>query len=181
MFNPDVIAAVKAANDMLLRGFTSVRDLGGPIFGLKSGIDDGLAAALGLDPLPQARDRDPEAGPSTLVLVTPKAHHFLNSSFVNHERLRRAAGQPLVHLSPADAAAREVADGDRVALANGSGCIEVDARVSEDVAAGTAMLLSNWWHADIPGGSGANLLTDQDPNDLGGGPVFASRVSVRRL
>ena len=33
------VAAVKAANDMLLRGFTSVRDLGGPVFGLKRGID----------------------------------------------------------------------------------------------------------------------------------------------
>jgi imidazolonepropionase-like amidohydrolase len=38
------VAAVKAANDMLLRGFTSVRDLGGPVFGLKRGIDAGLAA-----------------------------------------------------------------------------------------------------------------------------------------
>ncbi len=36
------VAAVKAANDMLMRGFTSVRDLGGPIFGLKRGIDAGL-------------------------------------------------------------------------------------------------------------------------------------------
>ena len=36
------VAAVKAANDMLMRGFTSVRDLGGPIFGLKRGIDSGL-------------------------------------------------------------------------------------------------------------------------------------------
>ncbi|MBB4196707.1 hydrolase [Rhodoblastus sphagnicola] len=37
------VAAVKAAHDMLLRGFTSVRDLGGPVFGLKRGIDSGLA------------------------------------------------------------------------------------------------------------------------------------------
>ncbi len=37
------IAAAKAANEMLLRGFTSVRDLGGPVFGLKRAIDDGLA------------------------------------------------------------------------------------------------------------------------------------------
>jgi len=37
------VAAVKAAHDMLLRGFTSVRDLGGPVFGLKRGIDAGLA------------------------------------------------------------------------------------------------------------------------------------------
>ena len=36
------VAAVKAADDMLLRGFTSVRDLGGPVFGLKRGIDAGL-------------------------------------------------------------------------------------------------------------------------------------------
>jgi len=36
------VAAVKAANDMLLRGFTSMRDLGGPAFGLKRGIDAGL-------------------------------------------------------------------------------------------------------------------------------------------
>lgn len=38
------VAAVRAANDMLLRGFTSVRDMGGPIFGLKRGIDSGLVA-----------------------------------------------------------------------------------------------------------------------------------------
>ena len=38
------VAAVKAADDMLMRGFTSVRDLGGPVFGLKRGIDMGLVA-----------------------------------------------------------------------------------------------------------------------------------------
>jgi imidazolonepropionase-like amidohydrolase len=36
------IAAVKGAREMLMRGFTSVRDLGGPVFGLKRGIDQGL-------------------------------------------------------------------------------------------------------------------------------------------
>lgn len=36
------VAAVKAAHDMLLRGFTSARDLGGPVLGLKRGIDAGL-------------------------------------------------------------------------------------------------------------------------------------------
>lgn len=36
------VAAVKAASDMLMRGFTTARDLGGPIFGLKRGIDTGL-------------------------------------------------------------------------------------------------------------------------------------------
>ena len=36
------VAAVKAAGDMLMRGFTSIRDVGGPSFGLKRGIDAGL-------------------------------------------------------------------------------------------------------------------------------------------
>lgn len=38
------IAAGKAAEDMLMRGFTSVRDAGGPTFGLKRAIDTGLVA-----------------------------------------------------------------------------------------------------------------------------------------
>lgn len=38
------LAAAKAANEMLLRGFTSIRDLGGPAFGLKREIDSGIAA-----------------------------------------------------------------------------------------------------------------------------------------
>jgi len=37
------VAAVKAANDTLMRGFTTIRDMGGPAFGLKKGIDAGLA------------------------------------------------------------------------------------------------------------------------------------------
>jgi imidazolonepropionase-like amidohydrolase len=38
------LAAGKAATAMLLRGITSVRDLGGPVFGLKKSIDTGLVA-----------------------------------------------------------------------------------------------------------------------------------------
>jgi imidazolonepropionase-like amidohydrolase len=36
------VAAVKGAGDMLMRGFTSIRDVGGPAIGLKRGIDKGL-------------------------------------------------------------------------------------------------------------------------------------------
>jgi imidazolonepropionase-like amidohydrolase len=38
------LAAGKAATDMLMRGYTSVRDLGGPSFGLKKAIDTDLVA-----------------------------------------------------------------------------------------------------------------------------------------
>ena len=36
------LVAGKAANDMLMRGFTSIRDVGGPVLGLKKAIDMGV-------------------------------------------------------------------------------------------------------------------------------------------
>lgn len=36
------VVAVRSAEQMLMRGFTSVRDLGGSVFGLKRGIDSGV-------------------------------------------------------------------------------------------------------------------------------------------
>jgi imidazolonepropionase-like amidohydrolase len=48
MINGDVgynnIAAGVEATDTLMRGFTTVRDVGGPVFGLKSAIDSGIIA-----------------------------------------------------------------------------------------------------------------------------------------
>src|SRR5215813_2616311 len=38
------IAAGVEATDTLMRGFTTVRDVGGPVFGLKSAIDSGIIA-----------------------------------------------------------------------------------------------------------------------------------------
>jgi len=38
------IAAGVEATDSLMRGFTTVRDEGGPVFGLKSAIDSGIIA-----------------------------------------------------------------------------------------------------------------------------------------
>jgi imidazolonepropionase-like amidohydrolase len=36
------LVAARAAEEMLMRGFTTVRDLGGPVHGLKAAIDEGL-------------------------------------------------------------------------------------------------------------------------------------------
>ena len=36
------VVAVAAAKDFLMRGVTTIRDMGGPVFGLKRGIDEGI-------------------------------------------------------------------------------------------------------------------------------------------
>jgi imidazolonepropionase-like amidohydrolase len=45
------IAAGAEATDTLLRGFTTVRDVGGPTFGLKQAIDEGIIARPRIFPL----------------------------------------------------------------------------------------------------------------------------------
>ena len=52
------VVAAKGAERTLLRGFTSVRDLGGPIFGLKKTIDNGYAGG------PRVWPRGPFLSPS---------------------------------------------------------------------------------------------------------------------
>jgi anaerobic selenocysteine-containing dehydrogenase len=88
------------------------------------------------------------------------------------------AGGPSVLLAAADAAARDVADGELVELSSDTGTMTVTARVADEVLAGTAVLVSNWWNEDFPGGRGANALTDQTLTDVGGAPRFQVRVRV---
>ena len=121
-------------------------------------------ARMGLDPLPTAPD-GPAAGDTApvdngsaeaLLVLTPKSHHFLNSTAVNHQRLRVMAGEPSVLVAPVDADARGLADGQLVCLRSANGSLTVPVHRSDDVLPGTAVLISNWWTNDFPGGNGAN-------------------------
>jgi len=124
---------------------------------------------FGLDPVPDADDADAD---DAFLVVTPKAHHFLNSTFVDEARLRHMAGDARVHVAPDDASRLAIATGDRVQVTSEHGAITAVADVSDDVLAGTIVVISNWWHRDYPGGLGANALTGQDLTDLGAAPQF---------
>jgi imidazolonepropionase-like amidohydrolase len=71
-------AAAREAEAMLLRGFTSVRDMGGPIFRLKAGIDGG-------------RYVGPRVWPSGATVTQTAGHGDFR---LPHERSRRFFGQP---------------------------------------------------------------------------------------
>ncbi len=129
-----------------------------------------------LAPVPDGRDPVPDDGRFTLL--TPKSHHFLNSTFVNHQRLSHMAGAPRVRMAPADAARLGVAGGGAVRLRNENGEVAVEAEIGDDVLEGTLVLFSNWWHSGFSGGSGANALTGQDLADMAGAPIFSPRVEV---
>jgi anaerobic selenocysteine-containing dehydrogenase len=137
---------------------------------------DDLASFAGVDAVPDGRDAPDADG--RLQLITPKAHHFLNSQLVNHERLRTAAGAPVALLAPVDATRGGIDDGAVVRITSDHGALDVAARISDDVLPGTVVVLDNWWHADFGARGGVNVLTGQDTTDLGDAPVYTARVSV---
>jgi anaerobic selenocysteine-containing dehydrogenase len=88
------------------------------------------------------------------------------------------AGDAHVLLSIADAGRLGITDGVSIRLESDHGAVSAPALVTDEVLAGTAVVFSNWWHRDLPGGSSTNSLTGQDLTDLGGSPQFSVRATV---
>lgn len=133
----------------------------------------------GLDPLPTHRPvaESPEGSPELferypLRLVTPAAHHFLNSSFAEMPTMLRREKTPTIELNPLDARNRGIANDDWVRAFNDRGEAFFKARVGDTVAAGVACHVSVWWRQFSPGGNNCNVLTSARPADMGGGATF---------
>jgi anaerobic selenocysteine-containing dehydrogenase len=136
-------------------------------------------ADMGLDPLPAFTPpyEFPEEVPALaerypLTLISSPAHQFLNSTFVNVESLRRAAGEPECLLHPVDAERRGIAVGARVVVHNDRGAFTAVARVEDGIRPGVVWAPSIWWGKFAADGANANQTTSQRETDLGHGPVF---------
>jgi anaerobic selenocysteine-containing dehydrogenase len=142
-------------------------------------IESQQVAALGLDPLPtyiapyESEERAPElARRFPLALISPPAHEFLNSSFVNVASLRRSAGKPTLEIHADDASARSIADGARVKVFNDRGTFTADAVVTDRVRPGVVSAQSVWWGRLTSDGANANQTTSQALTDIGRGATF---------
>ena len=132
----------------------------------------------GYDPLPTytppnwEAEFQPSAPGDALLLVSPPAHYFLNSTFVNVDRLRARQGEQEVFVHPQDACARNISDGQMVEVANERGSFLARVRVTEGVRRGGCMSPSVWWPKLAPGGRNVNFVTSQGLADMGGGATF---------
>jgi anaerobic selenocysteine-containing dehydrogenase len=138
-------------------------------------------------PLPQrlpthVEARGEAAAPGALRLMTAPSLHGLNSSFLQErDDLRARAGPMALRMSPADAAARGVADGDLVCAANARGEVLFRAEVTGAVPAGVVVAPGVRRMADAPGHRTVNALTAQRLTDDGAGSTFYdTAVEVRR-
>ncbi len=139
------------------------------------------------DPLPlyvpphESEERDPErVRRYPLALISPPAHAFLNSTFVNVASLRRSAGKPTLEIHAYDAAERGITAGDKVAIFNDRGTFKAEAVITDRVRPGVVAAPSIWWPKLTSERSNANHTTSEAISDVGGGATFYDNmVEVR--
>jgi len=142
-------------------------------------IESSAVAKLGLDPLPsyiapyESEERDPAlARRYPLALISPPAHTFLNSSFVNVASLRRSAGKPTLEIHADDAGRRGIEAGQRVRIQNDRGTFTAEAVITDRVRPGVVSAPSVWRGKLTDDKANANQTTSQALTDLGGGATF---------
>ncbi len=136
-------------------------------------------AAMGMDPVPtyipphESIERDPAlVARWPLTLISSPAHQFLNSTFVNVDKLRRSVPGPDCIIHPDDAAPRGITTGALVEIRNDRGAFTVTARVEDSLRRGVVWAPSIWWLKYAADGQNANATTSQRETDLGGGATF---------
>ncbi len=142
----------------------------------------------GYDPLPDytapnhARAEASHAERYPLTCLSPPAHGFLNSTFVNVERLRRREREPHVVIHPEDAAPRSIEEGQMVRIFNERGELSLPVKIGRDVVAGTIVVPGVWWSKFSPGHRNVNRLVSQAEADMGAGALFYDvRVNVESI
>lgn len=135
--------------------------------------------ADGLDPLPTYTPplEDPQtrrdlAANYPLQLISPPRPQFLNSTFANSEKHRRAAGEPTIELSAEDASARGLVDREWAEVYNDRGRFLARVSLSGAVKPGVAVATGIYWNKLSPGGSNVNSTTSSALTDMGGGATF---------
>jgi len=137
-------------------------------------------AALGLDPLPAfvppTESRwGTEAKRYPLELLGRKNDNYMNSTFANHagHRKMEARKAGMLEMHPVDAAARGIADGDRVRIFNGRGELRLSALLTDTLPTGVIACRLDWakFHPDAVN---VNALTSERLTDIGAAPTFYS-------
>lgn len=129
-------------------------------------------AVADFEPPVEGPDGDPELRRRfPLALVSAKSLRLLNTGYANAVRSSGADRGPVLDLHPGDAAARGIADGDRVRVFNDRGSLVVPARVDGRVRPGVVALPFGWW-SDPATGASVNSLTADRVADLGGGATY---------
>ncbi len=136
-------------------------------------------AQAGLDPLPNYTPplEDPQtrtdlAGRFPIQLLSPPRPQFLNSTFADSPKHRSRAGDPTVEMSEADAASRQLVQGQWAEVYNDRGRFLARVELAGSVKPGVAVATGIYWNKLSPGGGNVNQTTSSALTDMGGGATF---------
>jgi anaerobic selenocysteine-containing dehydrogenase len=120
---------------------------------------------------------DPSTEAYPLALISPASEKTISSTL--GELRERAA---MLHINPADAAARGIVQSDAVRVFNGLGEFQCPANLTADVRPGTVAFSKGVWRKNTYNGFTSNAVVPDSLTDLGGGACFNdARVQVSLL
>ncbi|MEQ9488527.1 MAG: molybdopterin-dependent oxidoreductase [Alphaproteobacteria bacterium] len=102
--------------------------------------------------------RVPEVEPG-FRLLTPKSHYFLNSSFANMHRHRKAEGTPMLEMNTADATERGLTNGELVLIHNNHASINAHLKITDTTGVGVVAVAGKWWGNPKDTATEVNLLS----------------------
>ena len=117
---------------------------------------------------------DPATDRFPLALISPATEKTISSTL--GELRERAA---MLHIHPADAATRGIAQSDAIRVFNALGELHCPANVTADIRPGTVAFSKGVWRKNTYNGSTSNALVPDSLTDLGAGACFNdARVEV---
>lgn len=141
-------------------------------------FSEGIAAE-GLDPLPAyipevEGQEDPKRKQFPLQVLSNASHYFIGDSFQTVERLQAMQSRPTFELSPEEATARDIEDGDFCRLFNDRGETFGHAVVIGGLIPGVCGTQKQFKGSNTHGGLNVNALNTEMLSDFGLAPTFYS-------
>ena len=130
------------------------------------------------EPLPEGHQSE-RAATYPLQLLTCKTRERLHSQFGNLSWIAEVARPRRLDMNPADAVSRSLEEGDRAAVWNERGRVEVSVHLDHGLRPGVVHVIEG---RDQPDDPWLNLLTDDGITDMNHGATFYEcLVEVTRL
>jgi anaerobic selenocysteine-containing dehydrogenase len=111
-----------------------------------------------------------------LNVISPKSHGFLNSCYANEPHKIKGQGEQFVMISPKDAAARSIREGDPVRVFNDRGDFEGLARITDDVCDGVIVATLGYWRSLNRSDGSVNSISSAEFCGLGRAPTFSDNL-----
>ncbi|MEA5019266.1 MAG: molybdopterin-dependent oxidoreductase [Gordonibacter sp.] len=141
-------------------------------------------AKAGLDPVAEyvptleSSDGSPELyAKYPLTFLTPSTKNLLNSQMHGVPQIAELMGEPTLFITPQDASARGIADGDRLLVKNDRGQVHLIACVSEHCTApGVVKAIKSPWPKKEADGKNINALTSDVLTDIGKNSTYHTNL-----